>query len=67
LIKVLDIVIGAIIALIAAVIVVFLILLVINIALFRKLRSIIPLPPDSGPTAKRPHDSDKPQSAGRPG
>jgi hypothetical protein len=44
----LDIVIGAAIALIAAVIAVFLILLAVNVALVRKIRSIIPPSPDAG-------------------
>jgi hypothetical protein len=41
----LDVVIGAAIALIAAVIAVFLVLLAVNVALVRKLRSIIPSKP----------------------
>jgi hypothetical protein len=53
LIKVLDMVIGAVIALIAAVMAVFLILLAINIALVRKLRSIIPHAPRAGHAAGR--------------
>ena len=64
-----DIVIGAAIALIAAVIAVFLILLAVNVALVRKLRSIIPPSPDAGRTAERlpahrgEKASDEPQSA----
>jgi hypothetical protein len=71
--KMLDMVIGTIVALIAATLAVFLILLAINIALVRKLRSIIPLSPDAGPAAERlrargsEKASDKPQSAGRSG
>jgi hypothetical protein len=49
----LHILIGAAIAFIAAVVAVVLILLAINFALVRKLRSIIPLSPDAGPTAER--------------
>jgi hypothetical protein len=44
---------GAAIALIAAVMAVSLILLAINVALARKLRSIIPPSPDAGPAAER--------------
>jgi hypothetical protein len=53
LIKMLDMVIGAVAALVATVMAVFLILLAINIALARKLRSVIPLSPDAGPAAGR--------------
>jgi hypothetical protein len=69
----LDVVISIIIALIAAGMAVFLILLALNIALVRKLRSIIPLSPDTGPAAGRLRAygsgkaRDKPQSARRPG
>jgi hypothetical protein len=49
----LDIMIGAAIALFAAVIAVFLILLAVNVALLRKLRSIIPPAPDAGRAAER--------------
>lgn len=69
----LDMVIAAIIALLAAVIAVVLILLAIDIALVRKLRSIIPLSPDAEPAAgrlrahSREKASDKPQSADRSG
>jgi hypothetical protein len=48
-----DMVIGAIIALIAAVMAVFLILLAVNMALVRKLRSIIPHSYEAGPAAER--------------
>jgi hypothetical protein len=72
LIKMLDMVIGAVVALIASVMAVFLILLAINIALVHKLRSIIPLSPDAGPAAERlrAHGSEKaskPRSAARSG
>ncbi len=69
----LDMVIGAIIALVAAVVAVFLTLLAINVALVHKLRSIIPLSPDAGTATERLRGrgcqkaSDKPQSVGRPG
>lgn len=53
LIKMVDIVIGAAITLIAAIIAVFLILLAVNVALVRKLRSIIPPSPDAGRAAER--------------
>lgn len=49
----LALVIGALIVLIAAVVAVFLLLLALNIALVRKLRSIMPLAPDIGPAAER--------------
>ncbi len=68
----LDVVIGAIMIFIAAVMAVFLIILAINIALVRKLRSIIPPTPDVRPAAERlranggEKASEKLQSAGRP-
>jgi hypothetical protein len=52
LIKLLDMVIGIVVALIAAVMAVFLIILAINVALVRKLRSIMPLSPEAGPRPK---------------
>jgi len=67
----LDMMIGAMLALAAAVMAVFLILLAINIALVRKLRSIIPLAPDAGPAAVHLRAqgsgkaSDRPESVGR--
>lgn len=58
----LDIVIGVAVALIVAVVAVFLILLAIDIALVRKLRSIIPLSPQAEPAAERP----RARAAGKP-
>jgi hypothetical protein len=55
-IRMLDMVIGAVIVLIAAVMAIFLILIAINIALVRKLRSLIPHSPAPRP---RPNASER--------
>ena len=49
-----DVVIGTILALVAAAVAIFLILIAVNIALFFKLRSIIPLSSPAGPPLTPP-------------
>lgn len=60
----LDIMIGTIMALIAAFIAIFLIIIVVNIAVFLKLRSIIPQSPGGEPSAPR-HRAPGSKNAGR--